>query len=311
MREGSFLTATTPKVRLLVALEDARFRAEVCKILEALGFIHVAVKSRVEAIEALQSDSSVNVLILDTAIELAEEIQTSKSARAMEGRVSPLGVILLAAVPDEDWLSDAISEGPSEILLIPPASEEFEAALDRMELAFAQASVSVEDLQDQVQIISKVLIRIGKRLSRIARTNEPAFLDTDPPVALQELSLDRTSLIVSVRRLIRARRMREKFFHHARFGEPAWDILLDLTLAWLEDKTVSASSVAIASGVPMSTAMRWVNEMAVAGLIDRKVDPDDGRRHFVEISAASRSAMLDYLAALNRADQTVERLVRP
>ena len=101
--------------------------------------------------------------------------------------------------------------------------------------------------------------------------------------------------------------MRERFFKEARFGEPALDIILDLTLAWFECKNVAVSSLCIASGVPMSTAMRWINDMIEAGLINRWTDPVDGRRNLMQISPATRGAMLRYLAALNVSENAVSQ----
>jgi DNA-binding MarR family transcriptional regulator len=55
----------------------------------------------------------------------------------------------------------------------------------------------------------------------------------------------------------------------------------------------------------MSTAMRWINDMIEAGLIVRWIDPTDGRRNLMQISPATRDAMLRYLAALKVSENAV------
>src|SRR3546814_5777917 len=61
-----------------------------------------------------------------------------------------------------------------------------------------------------------------------------------------------------VRRIIHQRQLRARFFDPALFGDPAWDMLLDLTAARAEHNRVSVTSLCIASGVPLTTALRWI-----------------------------------------------------
>ena len=81
-----------------------------------------------------------------------------------------------------------------------------------------------------------------------------------------------------VRRIIRQRQLRARFFDGELFGDPAWDMLLDLTAARVEHQRVSITSLCIASGVPPTTALRWINEMTSAGLLERVEDDTDRRR---------------------------------
>jgi DNA-binding MarR family transcriptional regulator len=53
--------------------------------------------------------------------------------------------------------------------------------------------------------------------------------------------------------------------------------------------------------------MRWINEMIEAGLIDRWIDPTDGRRNLMQVSPTTRDAMLRYLAALNVSETAVSQ----
>ncbi len=50
-----------------------------------------------------------------------------------------------------------------------------------------------------------------------------------------------------VREVIRARRLRDQFFERGLFEDPAWDMLLDLFAAELEQTQVSVSSLCIAA----------------------------------------------------------------
>ena len=101
-----------------------------------------------------------------------------------------------------------------------------------------------------------------------------------------------------VRRIIRQRRLRARYFAGDFFGDPAWDILLDLTAARAEHARVSVTSLCIASGVPPTTALRWIGMMTEAGLLQRVEDDTDRRRAFVALTDKAADAMARYFAEL-------------
>jgi hypothetical protein len=103
-----------------------------------------------------------------------------------------------------------------------------------------------------------------------------------------------------VRTLIRQRQLRAKFFDGELFADPAWDILLDLTAARAEHTRVSVTSLCIASGVPPTTALRWIGQMTQAGLLERVEDESDRRRAFIALSAKAADAMARYFAEVGR-----------
>lgn len=111
------------------------------------------------------------------------------------------------------------------------------------------------------------------------------------------------------RRLYSDRRSRASLFgDEALFGEPAWDVLLDLFIAAKENKRVPVTSACIGAAVPVTTALRWLALMEERGLILREADPTDARRVFVRLSADAYARMATYFvrAAGAKAEDTVE-----
>jgi len=104
----------------------------------------------------------------------------------------------------------------------------------------------------------------------------------------------------AVRAMVRARRLREQFFQSELFADPAWDMLLDLYAAHLDQHRVAVSSLCIASAVPATTALRWIKTLTDNGLFVRRADPTDGRRVFIELSQGTADAMAAYLSELER-----------
>lgn len=101
-----------------------------------------------------------------------------------------------------------------------------------------------------------------------------------------------------VRRIIRQRQLRARFFDGDLFADPAWDMLLDLTAARAEHARVSVTSLCIASGVPPTTALRWIGQMIDAGLLTRVEDVADRRRAFIALTDKAADAMARYFTEL-------------
>lgn len=104
-----------------------------------------------------------------------------------------------------------------------------------------------------------------------------------------------------VRRIIRQRQLRARFFDADLFADPAWDMLLDLTAARAEHTRVSVTSLCIASGVPPTTALRWIAQMTEAGLFARVEDETDRRRAFLALTDRAADAMARYFAEIGKA----------
>jgi DNA-binding MarR family transcriptional regulator len=101
-----------------------------------------------------------------------------------------------------------------------------------------------------------------------------------------------------VRQIIANRQARSRFFDPELFGDPAWDMLLDLAAAHGEGAQVSVSSLCIAAGVPATTALRWLSQMVESGIFIRVPDPADRRRAFIALSEMAVAAMAGYFASL-------------
>ena len=153
--------------------------------------------------------------------------------------------------------------------------------LERMSGGMA-ASESAEESVFRFEAAKRTFSGAGDDMSgRLARATRPPL--PDPRL---------------VRRIIRQRQLRARFFDGDLFGDPAWDMLLDLTAARAEHTRVSVTSLCIASGVPPTTALRWIGQMTEAGLFQRVEDEADRRRAFVALTDKASDAMARFFAEL-------------
>ena len=103
-----------------------------------------------------------------------------------------------------------------------------------------------------------------------------------------EGNVDRARYVSNVRRY---RSRRAEFFEPNLFADPAWDILLELYLANLEQRRISVSSLCAASEVPITTGLRWLAALQAEALTAKRDDPLDGRRVYVSLTPKGFAAM--------------------
>jgi hypothetical protein len=149
---------------------------------------------------------------------------------------------------------------------------------------------------ERLRHLSDEVSRIASTLARLS-ANSPAFrpgLDAQLGGDVPDISAE------AVRSVIRARRLRDRYFPAELFADPAWDMLLDLLQAEIAQLRVPVSNLCLAAAVPATTALRWLKSMVAEGLFVRRADPLDGRRVLVELAPeASRSLRL-YFAELGQ-----------
>lgn len=84
---------------------------------------------------------------------------------------------------------------------------------------------------------------------------------------------------------LRERGRRAVHFPEALFGEPAWDILLDLYVHACKGQEVSVSSACLAAQIPPTTGLRWIGLLETRGFIARRPSQKDRRTVILELTA--------------------------
>ena len=157
------------------------------------------------------------------------------------------------------------------------------------DVAADQSAARLRQLSDEVSRIAATLARLSSGPAAAAAPVEPPTSDQAPEVSPE-----------TVRAVIRARRLRSRYFAEELFADPAWDMLLDLLQAEIAHLRVPVSSLCIAAAVPATTALRWLKTMVTQGIFVRRADPHDGRRIFVELAPAASQALRRYFAEVGR-----------
>jgi hypothetical protein len=163
------------------------------------------------------------------------------------------------------------------------------SATSAADVASDRNAERLRQLSDEVSRIASTLARLSTGPAGASPSVEPAPAGEVPPVSAQ-----------TVREVIRARRLRARYFPEDLFADPAWDMLLDLLQAEIAQLRVPVSSLCIAAAVPATTALRWLKAMVAQGLFVRRADPHDGRRVFVELAPRASQALRRYFGEVGK-----------
>jgi hypothetical protein len=306
--------------RVAIFGEDEGLRRQIGADLGGAGFRSIdggSLRSLLEGPIALLGD----VVVVDCTVMGSRGIDAMMLAglARLDMRVARSGAKLIVAtnLAGLDDVFAVLDQSNPQILVSPTRAERViavgrvmgEAGAARLREMGEEDRVALLRLSQQVEAIAHSLDRMGHAVSAGAAVGElkrdyrgpgmvsaPVFgaQHADPaPAAVPPLPDPQM-----VRQIIAGRQARARFFAPELFGDPAWDMLLDLTAAHGEGTRVSVTSLCIAAGVPATTALRWLTQMVESGIFVRVPDPDDRRRAFIALSDKAIAAMSGYFASL-------------
>lgn len=116
------------------------------------------------------------------------------------------------------------------------------------------------------------LIRIVSSLRAERRVEDRR--SRQPLAAMEEIALLKIAINAANNRHVVAKDM----------AEGAWLILIEAAVYHMQEQPLFVTSACIASGAPISSAVRYVNDLEENGYIRRMPDPDDGRRTHIVIT---------------------------
>lgn len=302
--------------RVAIFGEDAGLRAQNAADLGGAGFRTIdggAVGALIDGPIALLGD----VVMVDCPVSGAQGLDGSTLAglARLDMRVARSGAKLIVAT-DMAGLDDVfavLDQSAPQILVSPSRAERViavgrvmgEAGAARVREMAEEDRVALLRLSQQVEAIAHSLDRLSQPVAQASgasalNENKRDYRGPESAGGFGTARTSPTPLPDSrmVRQIIANRQARARFFDAELFGDPAWDMLLDLTAAQGEGARVSVTSLCIAAGVPATTALRWLTQMVEGGIFVRLPDPADKRRAFIALSDKALAAMAGYFASL-------------
>jgi DNA-binding MarR family transcriptional regulator len=288
--------AGLPPILIAATSDEARARAVVTA--ETGGYRAVTVPLD-EAARRLEIQPQASAIWIELDKDPGAELDDLLDRVQAEVSSGHCPAIITSSLPLVDRIMARIEDSSVELLVDPSPAERIAA----LALAMARRSggqrlfdISKEPSAVRLRQLSDEVSRIAATLARLSvGPGGPGVEKPEPATGeAPAVSLD------TVRQVIRARRLRARFFDEELFADPAWDMLLDLLQSEIAQHRVPVSSLCIAAAVPATTALRWIKTMTDAGLFKRRADPHDGRRVFIELSAAASEGMRRYFREVGK-----------
>jgi DNA-binding MarR family transcriptional regulator len=153
-------------------------------------------------------------------------------------------------------------------------------------------------------MLAEIVKRLAQQFDSAQRTlNElriKSHCDTFPEAALPTERRYEVAYRAAVQSLENRRVRANHFGSQGIFGEPAWDILLDLYIHQFQNDEVSVKSANFDSSAPASTIQRWFRILEDQNLIFSVEDPTNPRRCFIRLTPAGYESMTRYLNEIGR-----------
>jgi hypothetical protein len=233
-----------------------------------------------------------DVVLLDCPIV---DAATMAALARLDLRASQRGTRLIVST-SEEGLDDvfACMDMSAPLLLVDPNRADRVIALGQVLGGFPAGRLRELSETDRLMLL-RLTEQVGQIAGHIDRLAPSQTKPSTPPPPARAVPLAAAATLPEarlIRRIIRQRQLRSRFIEGDFFADPAWDMLLDLAAARVEGKQVSVTSLCIASGVPPTTALRWIGVLVRADLFQRVSDETDRRRAFIELTddAAARLA---------------------
>lgn len=269
--------AGSVQCHVVIVDDDAQCLDEYRELVETLGYTCHQATDAAGALRLIAGDPRIGLVITDVrmpgmdGLTLLDEL----SERFMPTR--PIVALVVTGQSSLDTAISAMRSNAVDFLQKPVSLENLSAALRRATSRWAR-------LAAQFQLLA---------ISQAARRAD--VLDAAQPAARAQPTTD--DLQAYAARIMKNRQTRSKFFDPQILSGPAWDILLDLAAAGLKGEAVPTSSACASTQVPLSTALRHVNQLVEAGLVKREADPSDKRRTLLELEPHALELMTRYLAS--------------
>jgi DNA-binding MarR family transcriptional regulator len=207
--------------------------------------------------------------------------------------------VISVTPPLVDAVAARVEDDAVELLVDADEAERAAAlalAIARHGSAPALSDVARDGSTERLRQLSEEVGRIASTLARLSSgpANARPIVESASSAELPAVPAE------TVRAIIRARRLRARYFPEELFADPAWDMLLDLLQAEIAQLRVPVSSLCIAAAVPATTALRWLKSLVSQGLFIRRPDPHDGRRVYVELAHDTSRALRRYFAEVGQ-----------
>lgn len=267
-------------------------------VLSRQGYHVVRARDTREASAILRRDDNIALVVIDSGLDNTSIAQELHQAAADRSWIEYLVVGTNAPAPaDLIYLSEEQTAWPvaarDRAEFLSSVSEAYN--LSRMqrfqttERQFLESALQ-EFRKRTDEAASQLLMRTRRRFRPADATSSPGI---KPIPSLDSEEIGRLVKTEHARAHLRAR-----VFATLALGSAGWMLILTLADAYSSGTELTVKSAAYGAGIPLSSALRKINELCEKGFLIRRQDPTDSRRSFVSLARQTQTLLVEYLSAL-------------
>lgn len=275
---GTLQGPVGPEISCKVMIVDADVNGaiSIAGSVRGLGYQCLLSADPVNATEMLEHDVDIGIVLADVSMAFTGDFNLLEQIDARFGLLRPVVPIVMAGDPSLEVAIRAMNTNAVDLLDKPLNDAALVRALRRALLRRSQlASI--------------------KLLAAFATAQLTDDLEPDIKMAKGLNQSPEQKLMKLIRKTIAFRQQRNEYFGSELFSDPAWDIILELTLAKLQGVPVPISSACAAASAPFTTAYRHIGNLVDHRMVRRWKDPLDQRRVLLELEDDTHSAISDFL----------------
>lgn len=290
--------------KILTLVEEPQGLSEVPQLLANDGFLVASCRTSDQALKLVNEDVEIGIVVCDVQLEDVRGPHFFKRVLEKVPSERPLCVIFLAEAASINDVVSAMRLQAVDFLrkpTHPPALLEAARRADRLMYRRSTERLMLKRATDLLEVMRAVVDWLPG--SPTVLDDEAAAERHDEMLAVgfeadQALALERTKKeLRRVKSGLKAQKIQRKLFGVELVANPCWDMLLDLYEKMLLNRPVSVSSLALASGVPVTTALRRMAKLEELNLVRRGKDAADARRVFVELTEQGLERLGSYFEA--------------
>lgn len=157
----------------------------------------------------------------------------------------------------------------------------------------------------ELKVVATNLLRLANEIVADA-VPELALGESGVPLQDGRPDTNDEKILIKAIEMYKWRQRRSRHLPSELFGEPAWDILLDLFAARLQNKQISVTSACTASGVPLTTALRWLRVLEESQMIERFDSDTDQRVTWVKLTNSASKSMFNFFRDIDQKIYTID-----
>jgi len=269
---------------ILILDDDSAVLSILSGILSTAGYTCHESVSPEAALETLAHEPRITVVLSDYYMPEMNGLEFIQRVISLD-RPTPY-VLLVTAQPSMQMVVEAMRLGVCDFLTKPATPLEVVGAVERvmrrtvMELQHNHGAPDLGALIRRAQ-------ELAAHLQRLASAEKELSWPVSSPVEYAPL----------LQTMETFRQLRAQCITRAKLDDAAWDMLLDLASAEHRGQRLSVSGLMVSgSHVSATTLLRRVNELVDREFIVRRPDPQDARRHFVDLTPKGHALVSEFLA---------------